>query len=436
MSKEDYSVRIYKREIPLKYGCNPHQKNASVYSLSNVNNVNNSSFPFKLLNGNLGYINMLDAIGCWNLVVEAKKCFPNYVAATSFKHTSPAGAALSVPLSDILKKVYFLENADDEILKNDACIAYIRARNSDPMSSFGDFIGINCVVDEILANVIKREVSDGIVAPGYTKEALEILSSKKSGKYVVLQGDISIESEPVNCVNGNGSNLEFRELGGVALAQTKNTHLFSLEDFDNESFMRSETISNDNGYGLNEDIKRDLIFGNIVLKYSQSNNVLLVKNGQTIGISAGQQSRVHSTRLAIEKSKVWLLRQHPKALQLMDCFKPKTKKQTKINAIIQFIEGYFTENSMRLWCDLLESDKLLPNFLLDNEKRVHLLRTSGICLCSDAFFPFRDSIDIASQCGVRFIMQPGGSMRDDDIIKACDEYGMAMIFSGIRIFTH
>lgn len=425
MSDSEYTSRIYKKEIPLKYGCNPHQKNAHVYSVNNGTDCNtvNEKFPFKLLNGKLGYINILDALGCWGIVSDAKKCFPNSVAATSFKHTSPAGAAISVPLSDVLKKVYFLENMDTSTL-SDASIAYIRARNSDPMSSFGDFIGINAIVDQQLAKLIKREVSDGIVAPGYTAKALEILSSKKGGNYVILEA-----SRPVVDSANTMNNIEFREIGGVVVSQDTNQHLFSVQDFDS---MKCDTQKKE----LSDAVKRDLLFGNIVLKYSQSNNVLCVKDGQTIGISAGQQSRIHSTKLAVEKSKVWLLRQHPKTLKLMECFKAKTKKQTKINAIIQFIENQFTTHSFKDWSLLFDDAKTLPEFISEKEQREFLDAIENISMTSDAFFPFRDSIDVASLCKVQYILQPGGSVRDGDVVKACDDYGITMVCSGVRVFTH
>ena len=402
-NKPNKIIRSYTHQTNLKYGCNPHQSVGNLYSL-------NDNFPFSILNGELGYINSLDALNAFQLVTELKLSI-NVPCATSFKHTSPAGVGTSTPLSDVLKSVY---NVQNDVL-TPLAVAYVRARNADPMSSFGDFIALSDVVDKETAVIIKREVSDGIIAPGYTDDAFKILSQKKKGKYVILQGDINYK---------NLSSTEFREIYGVGIEQSTNNVRFTKD------MMKNIVTQNKN---ITDNIVQDLVMTNTALKFSQSNNVAFSYNGQIIGLGAGQQSRVDCVKLAKRKAETWFLRQHPKSIELFSLFKSTVKRQDKVNAIVRYVEGDFTELEYNEWKNLFEK---IPDPLLPEEKIEFLKQVDNVCLASDAFFPFRDNIDHSSKIGTRFILQPGGSVADESIIKACNDYNMCMILSGIRVFTH
>ena len=395
--------RHYKHEMSLKYGCNPHQNVGNVYSTNN-------NFPFKVLNGKPGYINILDALNAWQLVTELKSII-NLPCAASFKHTSPAGVGTSTPLNDTLKTVY---NVKDDIL-TPLATAYVRARNADPMSSFGDFIALSDTVDEETASLIKKEVSDGIIAPNYTLEAFNILFTKKGGKYIILRGDINYK---------NTSKTEFREIYGVGLEQSTNNALTTHDK------MQNIVTQNKN---LTESAKQDLMLTNTALKFSQSNNVAFSLNGQIIGLAAGQQSRVDCVKLAKRKAEVWYLRQHPKAVKLFSMFKDSVKRQEKVNAVVRYVEGDFTDLEYNEWKNLFET---VPEPLSSDEKTTFLKQLTDVSLASDAFFPFRDNIDHASKIGTKYILQPGGSVADESITKACNDYGMCMVLSDMRMFTH
>lgn len=391
------------KELELKYGCNPNQKPAKIY----VNG--GADLPIEVLNGRPGYINLLDAFNGWQLVNELKKA-TGYPAATSFKHVSPAGAAIGKPLSDTLKKIYFVDDLGE--LSPLAC-AYARARGADRMSSFGDFIALSDVCDVSTAKIIKREVSDGIIAPGYEPEALEILKAKKKGNYAVIKIDPSYKPAPV----------EHKEVFGVTFEQGRN------EIEINESLLENiVTVNKD----LPEEAKHDLMISLITLKYTQSNSVCYVKDGQAIGIGAGQQSRVHCTRLAGQKADNWLLRQCPKVMNLK--FAEGIGRADRDNAIDNYIgDTYMDVLGDNVWQKYFAEK---PEVFTAEEKRAWLDQMDGVSLGSDAFFPFRDNIDRGAKSGVKYVVQPGGSVRDDIVIEACDEYKMVMVMNGVRLFHH
>ena len=398
-------TRAYKQEFALKYGCNPHQNPAMIYSSLN------NKLPFEVLNGTPGYINLLDAANAWQLVKELHEA-TGYAAAASFKHVSPAGAAIAaVPLSDTECAAYEVANPSN---LTPVALAYVRARNADPMCSFGDFVAVSDIVDEATALVLKKEVSDGIIAPGFTMEALDILSKKKGGKFILLRAVAGYEPE----------DMEYREVFGMTFAQKRNNALFTKE------FVNSKKLVT-NG-SLNDAAIRDMIVASICVKYTQSNSVGFAKDGMMVGVGAGQQSRVDCVKLAGRKVRTWFLRQHPKVLSLK--FQPTVKRQDRVNARVRYIEGDFTKEEKVRWeAEFSE----VPDPLGDDEKEEFLLQNlTGVTLSSDAFFPFRDSIDHASKLGVTFVVQPGGSILDDEVSAACDEYGMAMCLTNLRLFHH
>lgn len=390
------------KELELKYGCNPNQKPSRIF-------VENGELPIEVLNGKPGYINFLDAFNGWQLVKELKEA-TGHPAATSFKHVSPAGAAIGLPLSDVEKKIYWVDDLGD--LSPLAC-AYARARGADRMSSFGDFISLSDVCDVDTANMIKREVSDGVIAPGYEPEALEILKTKKKGNYNIIKIDPAYKPDQI----------ERKQVFGITFEQGRNEM-----PIDEEFLGKLVTENKD----VPEDAKRDLIIALITLKYTQSNSVCYVKGGQAIGIGAGQQSRIHCTRLAGQKADNWLLRQCPKVLNLP--FKEDVGRPNRDNAI----DVYMSDD----YADVLEDGQWQqffteqPEPLTREEKREWLDKMDGVALGSDAFFPFSDNVQRAHRSGVKYIAQPGGSIRDDLVIEACNEYGIAMYFSGMRLFHH
>ena len=390
-------------EMQLKYGCNPNQKPSRVYM------ADGSELPIEVLNGKPGYINLLDAFNGWQLVKELKKATGLY-AATSFKHVSPAGAAVGLPLTDTLKKIYWV---DDLELSPLAC-AYARARGADRMSSYGDFIALSDVCDVPTAKMIQREVSDGVIAPGYTDEALEILKSKRKGTYNIVKIDENYVPTPI----------ETKQVYGITFEQGRNEL-----DINNE-LLANVVTENKN---IPEDKKRDLLISLIVLKYTQSNSVCYVKDGQAIGIGAGQQSRIHCTRLAGQKADNWWMRQSPKVLGLQ--FIDDIRRADRDNAI----DVYMSPDE---YMDVLEDGawqkifKVKPEVFTAEEKKAWLAQNTGVCLGSDAFFPFGDNIERAHKSGVEYIAQPGGSIRDDNVIDTCNKYDIAMAFTGIRLFHH
>ena len=387
-------------EFRLRYGCNPHQSPARAY-------MKNGDLPFEVLSSAPGYINLLDALNSWQLVQELKQA-TGLPAAASFKHVSPSGAAVAIPLSEVLKKIYFV----DDMELSPLATAYARARGVDRMSSFGDWIALSDTVDVPTAKLISREVSDGVIAPAYESEALEILKKKKQGKYVVIQIDPAYQPDLT----------EARDVFGVTLEQRRNDRLITRADFANIVTKNKE---------IPENAMRDMLIASITLKYTQSNSVCFAADGQVIGVGAGQQSRVHCTRLAGAKADLWCLRQHPRVLELP--FKPDVKRPDRDNAIDQFLQPDVTDAEKLNWSNIfIES----PHQLTAEERRAWLDGMTNVVLGSDAFFPFRDLIDRASKSGVKYIVQPGGSNRDDDVIAACDEYGMSMVFSGLRLFHH
>ena len=387
--------------LTLRYGTNPQQSPARVFM------KDDAELPITVLNGSPGYINLLDALNAWQLVRELKQA-TGLPAATSFKHVSPSGAAVAVPLTETLRKIYFV----DELELSPLAEAYARARGVDRMSSFGDFIALSDTVDVPTAKVIAREVSDGIIAPDYEPVALDILRAKKGGKYVVIQIDPAYEPDLT----------ENRDVFGVTFEQRRHDRMVAEADFAN-----IVTANRD----LPAESIRDMIVAWIALKYTQSNSVCYVKDGQTIGVGAGQQSRVHCARLAGGKADLWYLRQHPRVLDLP--FVPGIKRPDRDNAIDQFLQPGVTEAEKANWKKLFTE---IPAQLTTDERRAWLDTLNDVTLGSDAFFPFRDSIDRAAQTGVRYVLQPGGSTRDEDVIAACDEYGMTMVFSGVRLFHH
>lgn len=390
------------KEMQLKYGCNPNQKPSRVF-------VENGELPFTVLCGKPGYINLLDAFNGWQLVRELKKA-TGLPAATSFKHVSPAGAAVGLPLSDTLRKIYFI---DDEVQLTPLANAYARARGADRMSSFGDFIALSDVCDKATAQLIAKEVSDGIIAPGYTDGALEILKRKKKGNYNIIQIDENYVPEPI----------ERKQVFGITFEQGRNE--LKIDD---------ELLSNvvTENKTMTEDEKRDLIISLITLKYTQSNSVCYVKDGQAIGIGAGQQSRIHCTRLAGNKADIWWLRQAPKVLGLQ--FVDGIKRADRDNAI----DVYISDEYMDVLADGVweKTFKVKPEVFTKEEKNEWLKKNTDVALGSDAFFPFGDNIERAHKSGVRVIAQPGGSIRDDNVIETCNKYGIAMAFTGIRLFHH
>ena len=391
-------------ELELKYGCNPNQKPSRIYM------ADGSELPIKVLNGKPGYINFLDAFNGWQLVKELKKA-TGLPAATSFKHVSPAGAAVGLPLTDVEKKIYWVDDLDMEFtpLAN----AYARARGADRMSSFGDFISLSDVCDVATAKIIKREVSDGVIAPGYEPEALEILKAKKKGGYNVIEIDENYVPAPV----------EVKQVYGISFEQGRNELKINDEFFNN-----IVTESKD----MPEQAKIDLAIAMITLKYTQSNSVCYVKGGQAIGIGAGQQSRIHCTRLAGSKADNWFLRQSPKVLGLQ--FVDGIGRADRDNSIDLYIgEDYMDVLAEGAWQKIF---KVKPEVFTREEKRAWLDQMSDVALGSDAFFPFGDNIERAHKSGVKYVAQPGGSVRDDNVIETCNKYGMTMCFTGIRLFHH
>ena len=393
----------YLQQFDLKYGCNPHQKPASIHSMKGYD------LPFSVLNGQPGYINLLDALNAWQLVQELDEAL-GLPAATSFKHVSPAGAAVSVPLDDTLLEVYDCKKNQE---LSPLATAYIRARGTDPLSSFGDFIALSRKVDLSTAEVVREMVSDGIIAPGFDNDALILLKEKKGGKYLILAADPEFKIPE----------LEFREVAGVGFSQLRNTIKI------NENTLLTKVVTKNNDFSA--EARRDLVLASITLKYTQSNSVAYALDGQIIGIGAGQQSRVDCTKLAGRKVETWFMRQHPKVLNLP--FHEQVRNVERINARILCIEGGMTEPELRTW----QSQFSRPvEALSPTEKGEWLAKLEGISLSSDAFFPFRDNIDQASKRGVDYVVQPGGSNRDKEVIAATDEYGMVMAFTGIRLFHH
>ncbi len=391
------------QEYELKYGCNPNQKPSRIY-------MQEGELPIRVLSGRAGYINFLDAFNGWQLVSELKKA-TGLPAAASFKHVSPAGAAVGLPLSDVEKKIYWVDDMDMEFtpLAN----AYIRARGADRMSSFGDFISLSDVCDKSTALVIKREVSDGVIAPGYTDEALEILQSKKKGNYCVIQMDPNYTPAPV----------ERKDVFGITFEQGRNELVIDDDFFANIVTENKE---------LTDQAKIDLAISMITLKYTQSNSVCYVKGGQAIGIGAGQQSRIHCTRLAGSKADNWWLRQSPQVLGLP--FVDGIKRADRDNAIDLYMgEDYMDVLAEGEWQKIFKEK---PPVFTAEEKRAWLDKNTDVALGSDAFFPFGDNIERAHRSGVRYVAQPGGSVRDDNVIETCNKYGMVMSFTGIRLFHH
>ncbi len=391
------------QELELKYGCNPNQKPSKIY-------MEKGELPIKVLNGKPGYINFLDALNGWQLVKELKKA-TGLAAATSFKHVSPAGAAVGLPLTDVEKKIYWVDDLGIEFtpLAN----AYARARGADRMSSFGDFISLSDVCDKATALIIKREVSDGVIAPGYEPEALEILKAKKKGNYNVIEIDPDYVPDPV----------ERKEVFGITFEQGRNEL-----NIDKDFFSNVVTEQKD----IPESAKIDLIITMITLKYTQSNSVCYAKGGQAIGIGAGQQSRIHCTRLAGQKADNWFLRQAPKVLGLQ--FVDGIGRADRDNSI----DLYIGEDCMDVLADGAWEKifKVKPEVFTREEKREWLDQMEGVALGSDAFFPFGDNIERAHKSGVSYVAEPGGSIRDDNVIDTCNKYGMAMCFTGIRLFHH
>ena len=387
--------------LPLRYGTNPQQAPARVFM------KDDSELPIIVLGGLPGYINLLDALNSWQLVRELKSALIR-PAAASFKHVSPSGAAVATPLSDTLKEAYFV----DDLELSPLATAYARARGADRLCSFGDFIALSDIVDIPTAKLIAREVSDGVIAPAYEPAALEILKKKKQGKYSIIQIDPAYEPHA----------LETRDVFGVTFEQHRHDHLVTPADLTNIVTERRD---------LSPEAIRDMIIAWITLKYTQSNSVCFVTDGQTMGVGAGQQSRIHCVRLAGQKADLWQLRQHPDVLNLP--FKPNIKRPDRDNAIDQFLRDDITPNEKANWGDIFSH---VPQQLTPDEKREWLSKADSVSLGSDAFFPFRDSIDRAAASGVKYVLEPGGSARDDSVIQAANEYGMTMIFSGVRLFHH
>ena len=392
------------KELELKYGCNPNQKPSRIFM------EGDKELPITVLNGRPGYINLLDAFNSWQLVNELKAA-TGLPAATSFKHVSPAGAAVGLPLSETLKKIYFTDDYELTPLAS----AYVRARGADRMSSFGDFIALSDVCDVATARLINREVSDGVIAPGYEPEALSILQAKRKGTYCVIQMDPSYRPAPV----------ERKMVYGITFEQGRNE--INLND---DALFANIPTQNKN---LPAEARRDLVIALITLKYTQSNSVCYVKDGQAIGIGAGQQSRIHCTRLAGNKADIWWLRQHPKVMALP--FKEGIKRADRDNTIDVYISEEEHDDVLRegTWQNFFTER---PEVLTLAEKKEWLQKLSGVSLGSDAFFPFGDNIERARKSGVQYISEAGGSVRDDNVIATCDKYGMVCVFTGVRLFHH
>ena len=392
------------KELALKYGCNPNQKPSRIY-------MEEGELPIEVINGRPGYINFLDALNSWQLVKELKAA-TGIPAAASFKHVSPAGAAIGLPLSDTLKKIYFVDDVKIE-LSPLAC-AYARARGADRMCSYGDFVALSDVCDAATATLIKREVSDGVIAPGYTDEALEILKDKRKGTYNVIKIDPNYVPQPI----------EHKQVFGITFEQGRNE--IKLDDpalFENIP-TQNKTFT--------DEAKRDLIIALITLKYTQSNSVCYVKDGQAIGIGAGQQSRIHCTRLAGQKADTWWLRQCPKVMNLP--FKPGIRRADRDNTIDVYISEEHDDVLRDGTWEMFFTQK--PEVLTMEEKKAWIAQNTKVALGSDAFFPFGDNIERAHKSGVEYIAQAGGSIRDDNVIETCDKYGIAMTFTGVRLFHH
>jgi phosphoribosylaminoimidazolecarboxamide formyltransferase/IMP cyclohydrolase len=393
--------RVTKQEeLLLRYGCNPHQTPARAY-------MRTGKLPFQVLNGSAGYINLLDALNAWQLVRDLKRAV-GAPAAASFKHVSPSGAAIGLPLNEPLRRAYRV----DDLELSPLATAYARARGTDRLCSFGDFVALSDTVDVPTAQLIRREVSDGVIAPGYEPEAFAILSAKKGGKYVVLQIDPAYEPPQ----------MESREVFGVTLEQRRNDLQISSANLQN-------IVTRERAFPA--PAVTDALVALIALKYTQSNSVCLAVDGQVIGVGAGQQSRIHCTRLAASKADTWYLRQHPAVLDLK--FKRGVQRPDKDNAVDLYLRDDLTAAEEQAWREVFAE---VPVRLTPAEKRAWLDGLQNVVLGSDAFFPFRDSIDCARRSGVKYVVQPGGSNRDEQVIQACDEYSMLMVFSGVRLFHH
>lgn len=392
------------KELPLKYGCNPNQKPARIY-------MEEGELPIEVLGGRPGYINFLDALNGWQLVRELRSA-TGLPAAASFKHVSPAGAAVGIPMSETLKKIYFVDDLSEPLTP--IATAYARARGADRMSSYGDFISLSDTCDKATALLIKREVSDGVIAPDYTEEALEILRSKRKGTYVILKMDVNYRPAPV----------EHKQVFGVIFEQGRN----EVDLMGDDLFENIPTVNKT----FTEEAKRDLKIALITLKYTQSNSVCYVKDGQAIGIGAGQQSRIHCTRLAGNKADIWWLRQHPKVMNLP--WVEKIRRADRDNTIDIYIsEDHDDVLADGVWQQFFTEK---PEVLTLAEKKEWIAKNTNVALGSDAFFPFGDNIERAHKSGVQYVAQAGGSVRDDHVIATCDKYGMAMAFTGIRLFHH
>lgn len=392
------------KELALKYGCNPNQKPSRIF-------MTKGELPIEVLNGRPGYINFLDALNSWQLVKELKEA-TGMPAAASFKHVSPAGAAVGLPLSDTLKKIYFVD--DIQLPLSPIACAYARARGADRMSSYGDFIALSDTCDEATALLIKREVSDGVIAPDYTEEALQILREKRKGTYNVIRIDPAYVPEAI----------ERKQVFGITFEQGRN----EIKLNDPALFENIPTANKT----FSEEAKRDLMIALITLKYTQSNSVCYVKDGQAIGIGAGQQSRIHCTRLAGNKADIWWLRQHPKVMNLP--FVEKIRRADRDNTIDIYISDDYMDVLAEGEWQKFFTEK--PEPLTREEKKEWIARNTKVALGSDAFFPFGDNIERAHKSGVEFVAQAGGSVRDDHVIETCDKYGIAMAFTGVRLFHH
>ena len=392
------------KELALKYGCNPNQKPSRIF-------MTEGELPIEVINGRPGYINFLDALNSWQLVKELKAA-TGLPAAASFKHVSPAGAAVGLPLSDTLKKIYFVDDLQMEL--SPLASAYARARGADRMSSYGDFIALSDTCDAATATLIKREVSDGVIAPGYTAEAIDILKDKRKGTYNVIKIDPDYTPEPI----------ERKQVFGITFEQGRNE--VKLDDA-----ALFENIPTQNKT-FTAEAKRDLIISLITLKYTQSNSVCYVKDGQAIGIGAGQQSRIHCTRLAGNKADIWWLRQNPKVMALP--FKPGIRRADRDNTIDIYISEDYDDVLRDGTWEMFFTEK--PEVLTMKEKKDWIAQNTNVALGSDAFLPFGDNIERAHKSGVKYIAQAGGSVRDDNVIETCDKYGIAMAFTGVRLFHH
>ena len=420
--------RQYEVQSELKYGCNPHQKDAKVMS------IGKKPFPYQVLNGKIGYINYLDAILSWQLVNELSDELGGIPCCASFKHNAPAGVGTSRPINPTLSKCYMLK---PDVEYNDTTIAYIRARNADPMSSFGDFVAISHKVDENLAMYLKTEVSDGIIAPDYTPEAIEILKQKKKGNFIIVKGEYP------TIVEGN---VSYREMFGIALSQKDNT-LPCCQNIKADNVVTDAEVLYKNITTIKSHYEEDLKIANVTCKYTPSNSVVFAYDGQVIGVGSGQQNRVDCVKLAGRKAETWFLRQHPKTLALLDNFKTGMKRQSKVNDIVTFITTQrYTQIQYENLVNNQDMDVLSrfypehnmnnPIAITQNEKNEFMSQLKGVVVSSDAFFPFSDSIDECVKYGVSYIIQPGGSVADEVVIKSCNDYGISMFFSGVRLFLH